>query len=163
MECVREPPEWFLWVWTQHSGPDIDQFVVNIRLFKVGQEREMGAEERWWKTIHLNLIRTLGHDNHDKNIHNLRSWTGAMISMRVSKEEITSSRNQGLMLHDRQIQPLCGAIQVQNRKRSFQMRHLGERAMSWWIKSYMYIKITLMIVGWLWRIFQFLNLPFEEF
>ena len=46
MECVREPPEWFLWVWTQNSGPDIDQFVVNIRLFKVGQEREMGAEER---------------------------------------------------------------------------------------------------------------------
>ena len=46
MECVREPPEWFLWVWTLHSGPDIEQFVVNIRLFKVGQEREMGAEER---------------------------------------------------------------------------------------------------------------------
>ena len=44
MECVREPPEWFLWIW--HNGPDIDQFVVNIRLFKVGQEREMGAEER---------------------------------------------------------------------------------------------------------------------
>ena len=31
MECVREPPEWFLWVW--HSGSDIDHFVVNIRLF----------------------------------------------------------------------------------------------------------------------------------
>ena len=44
MECVREPPEWFLWMW--YNGPDIDQFVVNIRLFKVGQEREMGAEER---------------------------------------------------------------------------------------------------------------------
>ena len=44
LECVREPPEWFLWVW--HSGSDIEQFVVNIRLFKVGQEREMGAEER---------------------------------------------------------------------------------------------------------------------
>ena len=44
---------------------------------------------------------------------NLRSWTGAVISMRVSKEEITSSRNLGLMLHDRQIQPLCGEIQVQ--------------------------------------------------
>ena len=47
---------------------------------------------------------------------NLRSWTGAVISMRVSKEEITSSRNLGLMLHDRQIQPLCGAIQVQKLK-----------------------------------------------
>ena len=44
MECVREPPEWFLWVW--HSGSDIDHFVVNIRLFKVGHEREAGAEER---------------------------------------------------------------------------------------------------------------------
>ena len=43
-----------------------------------------------------------------------RSWTGAMISMRVSKDEITSSRNMGLMLHDRQIQPLCGAIQVRD-------------------------------------------------
>ena len=37
--------------------------------------------------------------------------------MRVSKEEITSSRNLGLMLHDRQIQPLCGAIQVEKQKK----------------------------------------------
>ena len=45
MECVREPPEWFLWVW--HSGPAPDQFVASIRLFKVGEERDVGAEERW--------------------------------------------------------------------------------------------------------------------
>ena len=45
MECVREPPEWFLWVW--HSGPAPDHFVASIRLFKVGEERDVGAEERW--------------------------------------------------------------------------------------------------------------------
>ena len=60
-------------------------------------------EKELWNTIKTN--------------HNLRSWTGAVISMRVSKEEITSSRNLGLMLHDRQIQPLCGAIQVQKHKK----------------------------------------------
>ena len=43
-----------------------------------------------------------------------RSWTGSVISMRVSKEDITSGRNLGFMLHDRQIQPLCGKIQVRN-------------------------------------------------
>ena len=43
MECVREPPEWFLWVW--HSGPASDQFVASIRLFKVGEERDVELRE----------------------------------------------------------------------------------------------------------------------
>jgi len=60
MECIREPPEWFLWVW--HVGIDAsDQFVANIRLFKVGHEKEMGGEER--------------------------SWTGGVIPMRISKDQ----------------------------------------------------------------------------
>ena len=84
MECIREPPEWFLWVWHLGSG----QFVANIRLFRVGEEREMGAEER--------------------------SWTGSVIPLRVSKDDITSGRSLGFMLHDRQIQPLCGPIQVKS-------------------------------------------------
>ena len=100
MECVRETPNWFLWVWHLGSGKTkhlilrsqelikhiTGQFVANIRLFRVGEERESGAEER--------------------------SWTGAVIPLRVSKEDITSGRSLGFMLHDRQIQPLCGPIQV---------------------------------------------------
>ena len=45
MECIREPPDWFLWVW--HAGPgDTGQFVVNIRLYRVGLEAKEGSEER---------------------------------------------------------------------------------------------------------------------
>ena len=47
MECVREPPEWFLWVW--HAGirsGQAEEFVATIRLFKVGEERELGGLER---------------------------------------------------------------------------------------------------------------------
>ena len=62
-----------------------EQFVVNIRLFKAGNENKRGTEER--------------------------SWTGGVIPIKISKQEITSSRNLGFMLHDRQIQPLCGSLQ----------------------------------------------------
>ena len=84
MECIREPPEWFLWVW--HIGPsNIDQFVATIRLFKVGHHTDSGGAER--------------------------SWTGGVTPTSVSKEEIVSGRGDGFMLHDKQVQPLCGTIQ----------------------------------------------------
>ena len=41
-----------------------------------------------------------------------RSWTGGVIPMRIGKEDITSGRSLGFTLHDRQVQPLCGVIQV---------------------------------------------------
>ena len=102
MECVREPPEWFLWVW--HSGPASDQFVASIRLFKVGEERDVGAEERW--------VRVTRHVSRRVTCHVFRSWTGGVIPMRIGKEDITSGRSLGFALHDRQVQPLCGVIQV---------------------------------------------------
>ena len=47
MECVREPPEWFLWVWHAGTGTGLaEEFVATIRLFKVGEERELGGAER---------------------------------------------------------------------------------------------------------------------
>ena len=80
----REPPEWFLWLW--HIGPsNIDQFVATIRLFKVGHHADTGGAER--------------------------SWTGGLTSTSVSKEEIVAGRGVGFMLHDKQVQPLCGNIQ----------------------------------------------------
>ena len=47
MECVREPPEWFLWVW--HAGTASGQardFIATIRLFRVGEDGEQGGTER---------------------------------------------------------------------------------------------------------------------
>ena len=44
--------------------------------------------------------------------HVFRSWTGGVIPMRIGKEDITSGRSLGFALHDRQVQPLCGVIQV---------------------------------------------------
>ena len=41
-----------------------------------------------------------------------RSWTGGVIPLRISKDEIMSGRNLCFMLHDKQVQPLCGAIKV---------------------------------------------------
>ena len=69
-----------------HHGEQSHQFVASIRLFRVGEERQAGAEER--------------------------SWTGAVIPLRVSKDDIVTCRGvYGFMLHDRQVQALCGQIQ----------------------------------------------------
>ena len=76
MECVREPPEWFLWVWgSGEEGGEL--FRATIRIFRARQEEDPGA--------------TLE-----------RSWSGAVIPLSVSREEIVR-RGLGFMVHDKQV------------------------------------------------------------
>ena len=91
MECVREPPEWFLWVWHAGGGAGrAEEFVATIRLFKVGEEREVGGAERL--DIFFLLI----------NNTSVRSWTGAVIPLSVGREEIVA-KGAGFMVNDKQV------------------------------------------------------------
>jgi len=82
MECVREPPEWFLWVWG--SEETVNDYKARIRIFSVRDQDNPGLQER--------------------------SWSGAVIPLSVSREEIVR-RGLGFMVHDKQVQPLCGPIE----------------------------------------------------
>jgi len=100
MECVREPPEWFLWVWHAGCGAGrAEEFVATIRLFKVGEEREVGGAER--------------------------SWTGAVIPLSVGREEIVA-KGAGFMVNDKQVRPLCGPI-LDNEEQLFGYEVIVER------------------------------------
>jgi len=82
MECVREPPEWFLWVWG--SEETVSDYKARIRIFSVRHQDTTGVQER--------------------------SWSGAVIPLSVSREEIVR-KGLGFMVHDKQVQPLCGPIE----------------------------------------------------
>eukprot|EP00095_Tigriopus_kingsejongensis_P008755 maker-scaffold92_size382268-snap-gene-2.26 protein:Tk08755 transcript:maker-scaffold92_size382268-snap-gene-2.26-mRNA-1 annotation:"e3 ubiquitin-protein ligase sinat2-like" len=87
LECMRVPPDWHLWVYI------------------VGGEREA---EKYQTTIQLFREDEYGHVG-DGGYTAQRSYTGQVISIHRSKEEIADF-SLGFMVHDKQIRSLCGPI-----------------------------------------------------
>ncbi|XP_059079789.1 uncharacterized protein LOC131877951 isoform X2 [Tigriopus californicus] len=87
LECMRVPPDWHLWVYIIGSEKDAEKYQATIQLFR---EDEYGQ------------VADLGYSAQ-------RSYTGQVISIHRSKEEIAEF-SLGFMVHDKQIRSLCGTI-----------------------------------------------------
>ena len=88
LECMRNPPDWHLWVYLIGSEREAELYQTTIQLFRE-DEYGVGASKSAFSAQ--------------------RSYTGQVISIHRSKEEIAEF-SLGFQVHDKQIRPLCGSI-----------------------------------------------------
>lgn len=88
LECMRLPPDWHLWLYYLGGEKDAEKFQATITLFR---------EEEYGRLADTSSFTAQ------------RSYTGPVISIHRSKEEI-AEYGLGFMVHDKQVRPLCGTI-----------------------------------------------------